>query len=176
MAGGAEAGGGGGCLLPVAGRWEPGEDLRGEPGEGGSSVGLRGGQGTRRRGQWEESSLAGPSPSRSSGSPHPLPWAGGHPGDGRAILGPLGAPGHRDHQRQWPDHIQRAAAPAPGSWGLPREDGCQVRRRLIPMALPAGPSGSGSLGAPSCGPVTVRGERGGQTGPPASFLLTPAPD
>ena len=55
--------------------------------------------------------------------------AGGHPGDGRAFLRPLGALGHGDHQQQRPNHVQRTAAPAPGGRRLPREDGRQVRPR-----------------------------------------------
>lgn len=52
--------------------------------------------------------------------------AGGHPSDDRAIVRPLGPPGHRDHQQQWQDHVQCAAAPAPGGWCLPCKDGGQV--------------------------------------------------
>lgn len=52
--------------------------------------------------------------------------AGGHPGDDRAIIRPLGPPGHRDHQQQWQDHIQCAPASAPGGWCLSCEDGGQV--------------------------------------------------
>ncbi|XP_023099522.2 membrane-associated phosphatidylinositol transfer protein 3 [Felis catus] len=44
---------------------------------------------------------------------------GGHPGDGGAVLGPLGATGHGDHQQQRPHHLQRPAAPAPGGGRLP---------------------------------------------------------
>ena len=76
-----------------------------------------------------ESSQVQPLPQLSASPLAPSPPAGGHPGDGRAVLRPLGAPGHRDHQQQWAHHIQRATAQAPGGRCLPREDGRQVRPR-----------------------------------------------
>lgn len=91
-----------------------------------------------------ESSLAEP-PSQACSPPvsvrplAPSLPAGGHPGDGGAVLRPLGAPGHGDHQQQRPDHLQRAEAPAPGGGRVPREDGGQVRPRTTALALPAEP-------------------------------------
>lgn len=74
--------------------------------------------------------LPSPAPSPAfSEPPGPLATAGGHPGDGRAVLRPLGAPGHRDHQQQRAHRVQRAPAPAPGGRRLPRQDGRQVRSR-----------------------------------------------
>lgn len=107
-------------------------------GRGGeTSVRLRGRRGAGRRAPWPGPSAA-PAAPRLQGVPRPLPRAGGHPGDGRAVVGPLGAPGHGDHHQQRPDHVQRAAAPAPGGWRLPRKDGCQVRCRRVLAARPAG--------------------------------------
>lgn len=62
----------------------------------------------------------------SAGSLLPSLATGGHPGDDRAIIRPLGPPGHRDHQQQWQNHIQCAPAPASGGRCLPCEDGGQV--------------------------------------------------
>lgn len=123
-------------------RWEPRAGHRDERDGGGgrggeTSVRLRGRRGAGRRAPWPGPSAA-PAAPRLQGVPRPLPRAGGHPGDGRAVVGPLGAPGHGDHHQQRPDHVQRAAAPAPGGWRLPRKDGCQVRRRRVLAARPAG--------------------------------------
>lgn len=61
-----------------------------------------------------------------AGSLLPSLAAGGHPGDDRANVRPLGPPGHRSHQQQWQNHIQCAQAPASGGWCLPCKDGGQV--------------------------------------------------
>lgn len=105
------------------------------------------------------------SPPVSVSSLAPLLPAGGHPGDGGAVLRPLGAPGHGDHQQQRPDHVQRAEAPAPGGGRVPCEDGGQVRPGThwyggctTALALPdeptckMGPSGCSLWGLiPACG-------------------------
>lgn len=66
-----------------------------------------------------------------AGSLLPSLAVGGHPGDDRAVVRPVGPPGHRNHQQQRQNHIQCAPAPASGGRCLPCKDGGQVGSRCV---------------------------------------------